>query len=134
MLKSAHGLPHGAAHRLSLVARARTGQAQPTRVVASVQPVYDGLVSAVRALGDDIVESPKQGYVSMRRRKQFAMLQPGARWVNLGLILRQTAPSGRLEPAGTWNALFTHRVRVGSTEDIDAELLGWLTAAYSAAA
>lgn len=133
MLKSEHGLKHGAAHRLSLVARGG-GQTQPTKVASGIQPIYDRLMSAVRALGDDIEESPKKGYMSLRRRKQFAMLQPGVRWVNLGLILRHSEPTNRLEPGGTWNALFTNRVRVRSTEDIDAELLAWLRSAYEEAA
>src|ERR1700730_6915852 len=93
MLKSAHGLTHGTAHRLSLVARDRAGQAQPAKVASGVQPIYDSLMSAARTLGDDIDESTKRGYVSLRRRKQFAMLQPGAHWVNLGLILRDTEPT-----------------------------------------
>ena len=66
----------------------------------------------------------------MRTRKQFAMLQPGAQWVNVGLILRQGGRSNRLEPAATWNALFTHRVRVRSPEEVAGELLGWLRSAY----
>jgi hypothetical protein len=35
-----------------------------------------------------------------------------------------------LESAATFNALFTHRVRVRSTADVDDELVGWLTEAY----
>jgi Domain of unknown function (DUF5655)/Domain of unknown function (DUF4287) len=137
MLKASHGLKHGAAHRLSLVARERLGQAPAagnTSVAAGMQPIYDRLAGAVRALGDDVEEVPKKGYVSLRRRKQFAMLQAGAQWVNVGMILRDAEPGDRLEPAGTWNALFTHRVRVRSAGDVDAELLGWLRAAYDAGA
>jgi hypothetical protein len=36
-------------------------------------------------------------------------------------------------PAGSFNALFTHRVRVASADDIDQELTGWLRAAYTSA-
>jgi len=70
--------------------------------------------------------------VSLRRRKQFAMLQPGAKWLNLGLILPGVEPSGRLESAAKWNELFTHRVRIASAADIDAEIRGWLLDAYRA--
>jgi predicted transport protein len=85
-------------------------------------------------LGIDIEHAPKKGYVSLRRRKQFAMLQPGAKWINLGLVLPLHPAAGRLEPAGKWNALFTHRVRVATTAEIDKELESWLRAAYVAAA
>lgn len=33
------------------------------------------------------------------------MLQAGAQWVNVGLILHQTEPGDRLESAAAWNAL-----------------------------
>jgi hypothetical protein len=71
--------------------------------------------------------------VSFRRRKQFAMLQSGAKWVNLGLILPGVEPGGRLESAAKWNALFTHRVRVASAAEIDDEIRAWLRDAYLAA-
>jgi hypothetical protein len=137
MLKTKHGMTHGAAHRVALVARERgagSGQAQPTSMPEALQAVYDRLLAITAELGDDIERSPKKGYVSLRRRKQFAMLQTGAKWVNLGLILPGVEPGGRLEPGGKWNALFTHRVRIAAADDIDAEIQGWLAAAYRAAA
>ena len=39
----------------------------------------------------------------------------------------------RLEQAGNFNAMFTHRVRVPSTQAVDKELAGWLRRAYEAA-
>ncbi len=113
MLKQRYGTAHGAAHRVSLVARSRAAQASP-------------------APADDL--APKKGYVSLRRRKQFAMLQPGAGWIDLGLILPRHPAAGRLEPAGQWNALFTHRVRAATAAEVDGELGSWLRAAYAAAA
>lgn len=136
MLKAKYGLKHGAAHRLSLVARERSGPAVvgTASLAPRVKPTYDRLLDTVRTLGDDVEQVPKKGYLSLRRRKQFAMLQAGAQWVNVGLILHQTDPGERLEPAASWNALFTHRVRVRSAGDVDAEFLGWLRAAYDAGA
>jgi len=137
MLKQRYGMAHGAAHRVSLVARARAAQPSPAGADGLATPlkdVYARLLERVNALGDDIEQAPKKGYVSLRRRKQFAMLQPGARWINLGLILPKHSAAGRLEPAGKWNALFTHRVRVATTADVDRELESWLRAAYAAAA
>ena len=88
---------------------------------------------AITGLGGDVELAPKKGYVSLRRRKQFAMLQGGARGVSVGLILPGVEPGGRLESAARWNALFTHRVRIGSTAEIDDELRAWLRDAYQAA-
>jgi len=61
------------------------------------------------------------------------MLQPGAKWLNLGLILPGVESGGRLESAAKWNALFTHRVRIASVAEVDAEIGGWLLDAYGAA-
>jgi hypothetical protein len=38
-----------------------------------------------------------------------------------------------LEPAGSFNALFTHRVRVTSADEIDPEFTEWLRAGYTSA-
>lgn len=136
MLKQRHGMAHGAAHRVSLVARSRSKQApaEPAnRLSSNLKGVYARLLDRAMSLGDDIEQAPKSGYVSLRRRKQFAMLQPGAKWVNLGLILPQRASGGRLESAAKWNALFTHRVRLATLAEIDDELESWLRGAYLAA-
>lgn len=135
MLKQRYGMTHAAAHRVSLVARDRTApRAAGAKVLQPpLQEVYTRLLEKLASLGDDIEQAPKKGYVSLRRRKQFAMLQPGARWINLGLVLARHSPTGRLEPAASWNALFTHRVRVGAPAEIDGEIDSWLRAAYDAA-
>jgi hypothetical protein len=80
-------------------------------------------METINSLGD-ITVSPKKGYLSLRRRKQFAMIQPStATRIDLGLILPpDTAPGARLESAARWNALFTHRVRISSADDLDPEL------------
>jgi hypothetical protein len=66
------------------------------------------------------------------------LTQPSAAGrIDLGLIL-PGIPAGaladsRLEPAGSFNALFTHRVRVTSADDLDDTLAGWLAAACDGA-
>ena len=88
-------------------------------------------MNAIEALGDDIQLAPKKGYVSVRRRKQFAMIQPSAVGrIDLGLIFRDVPTDTRLESAAGFNALFSHRVRLFHTADIDAQLIGWLERAY----
>jgi hypothetical protein len=102
---------------------------------ASLRPLHDQLMAQILGLGPDVSLAPKKGYVSLRRpRKQFAMIQPsGAGRIDLGLILPGVPAADRLEPAGSFNALFTHRVRVTSAGDLDDALAGWIAAAYTAA-
>jgi len=148
MLKADYGMAHGAAHRVSLLSRqpaaTEAAPASPgaladalyTGKKAALRPLHDQLMAMVSALGPDVGQVPKKGYISLRRpRKQFAMIQPSAAGrIDLGLILPGTPSGGRLEPSGSFNALFTHRVRVTAAGDLDDELAGWLTAAYTAAA
>jgi hypothetical protein len=62
------------------------------------------------------------------------MIQPSAAdRVDVGLILKATEPAGRLESARGFNPLFTHRVRIHSTADIDTDLTAWLRGAYQGA-
>jgi hypothetical protein len=91
-------------------------------------------MSTIHELGADVEAVPKKGYLSIRRRKQFAMIKPAAQHIDLGLILPGTAVSERLESAATFNALFTHRVRVHTLEEIDRDVVAWLRAAYAGAA
>jgi hypothetical protein len=61
-------------------------------------------------------------------------VQPSAAGrIDLGLILGDVRAEGRLESAAGFNALFTHRVRMSSPADIDAQLISWLRQAYDRA-
>ena len=146
MLKGDHGLAHGAAHRLALLWRSRDSASPADIHTAEDDPVaalYSGTKSQLRPLLDAVMTeigrlghvdvAPKKGYLSLRRRKQFAMLQPSTTGrLDLGLILPAGTPvTDRLESSAKFNALFTHRVRLVSTRDVDAELKRWLTAAYA---
>jgi hypothetical protein len=142
MLKSEFGLTHGAANRVALVALASlapvsTGTDPIDALLAGrsgdVRAVFNRLMAIVREFGPGLEVAPKKGYVSLRRRTQFGMLQPASDRVDLGLILPGEPVSGRLESARSINALFTHRVRVKSVDDVDAELESWLRRAWDRA-
>ena len=98
-----------------------------------MRAIHDRLWREIERFGE-VEVSPKKGYLSLRRRTQFAMVKPAARHVDLGLILPDEPVSERLESAATFNALFSHRVRVRSVDDVDDELVGWLRRAWERAA
>jgi|SRR5215831_3768011 len=140
MLKAEHGMAHGAAHRVSLLSRQAPAPASAGAAVdalytgkkAGLRPLHDRIMAVIGGFGADVVIAPKKGYLSIRRRKQFAMIQPSAAGrVDLGLILPGVPADGRLEPAGGFNALFTHRVRVTCADEVDATLTAWLHTAYT---
>ena len=87
-----------------------------------------------RAFGGDVEVAPKKAYVSLRRNKQFAIVQPStAARLDVGLNLKGTAPAGRLELSGSFNSMVSHRIRLDSSQGVDKELIGWLKAAYDQA-
>jgi predicted transport protein len=154
MLKSDHGLSHGSANRVALVALAalegdRSTAAPGTDVSAAapasdpsdllyagrpaLRPIHDRLMREITSLGPDVEVAPKKGYISLRRRTQSAMVKPAAKHVDLGLILPDEPFTARFERAATWNAMFTHRVRVRSADEVDVELAGWIRRAYDRA-
>jgi len=120
MLKASYGMTHGAAHRVSLLAREAKMPAPAvapggdpadilyTGAKAGLRPIHDALMHRILGFGNDIEIAPKKGYLSLRRRKQFAMIQPStADRIDVGLILADLPAEGRLEPATGFNALFT---------------------------
>lgn len=142
MLKNEHGMTHGAANRVALVALAAmtpaAATADPVDVLyagrpASVRAIHDRLWSRIDSLGGDVEVAPKKGYLALRRRIQFGMIKPAAKHVDLALVLPGEPVTDRLESSSTFNALFTHRVRVRSEDDVDPELAGWLRQAYDRA-
>jgi predicted transport protein len=101
---------------------------------AALRPIFDALMKSIRPFGTDIEEVPKKGYLSLRRKTQFATLHPSTKTrFDVGLKLRGVAASGRLEAAGSWNAMVTHRVRIESVDGVDTPLLDWLREAYEQA-
>ena len=149
MLKSEFGMTHGNANRVALISReadsstinklAEARGADPidelySGTKAVLKPIHDKLVSEISALGGDISMVPKKAYISVIRKKQFCMIQPStATRLDLGLILKGTEPTDRLEASGSFNAMFTHRVRLASVEDVDSVLVEWIKEAYEKA-
>jgi predicted transport protein len=101
---------------------------------AALRPVYDRVAAAITALGEDVERGARGTYVSFGRPKQFALVQPSTRTrVDVGLRLPGAEPTERLLDAGSFGSgNITHRVALAAPEDVDAELEGWLRAAYEA--
>ncbi|MCA9737873.1 MAG: DUF4287 domain-containing protein [Gemmatimonadetes bacterium] len=138
-LKKEHGVGHGFANLIVHEYRKgnTAGDAEPDLVEAQYQgkealrPIYDRIAEVVRGLGPDVELAPKKTYVSLRRSKQFGLVQPSTRSrVDLGLNLKDHPAEGRLEASGSFNAMVSHRVRLESASDVDAAVERWLRAAY----
>lgn len=144
LLKGEHAMTHGFANLVAHKALASDAAsvAETTDLVAAqyagkkaaLRPIYDALVAKVLKFGKDVELAPKKAYVSLRRSKQFGLVQPStATRVDLGLNLRGVEPTNRLEASGSFNSMCTHRVRLESVADVDRQVLGWLKQAYDQA-
>jgi hypothetical protein len=141
-LKGKMGVTHGYANLIALKHRAATAsgsnddplEAQYAGAKKGLRSIYDRIAATVEKIGDDVEIAPKKSYVSLRRKKQFALVQPSTKdRVDLGLNLKGEAAGGRLEAAGSFNAMVTHRIRLNTPQDVDAEVKAWLKQAYDAA-
>ncbi len=100
---------------------------------AALRPIHDRVMAEIEQLGPFEVV-PKKGYISLRRKRQFAMLGPGTKArVEVGLNMKgveATARLAQLPPGG----MCQYKVMLASPAEVDAELLGWIRQAYDAAA
>jgi hypothetical protein len=122
------------------------GEAQPAAAPAgdALDAIYSGNKAGLRALHEALLQAlaalgsfetaPKKAYVSLRRSKQFAMVGPAtAKQIEIGLNCKHLPEHPRLKiekPGGMCQA----STRIEAEAQIDAELMGWLRAAYDAAA
>lgn len=142
-LKAEHGLGHGYANMIVHAANASSAASHDDDALVAAafdgakahwRPLYDRLVALVQGFGGDVELAPKKAYVSLRRKKQFALLQPSTKdRFDIGLALKGEEPEGRLELSGSWNAMVSHRVRIAVGEDMADDVAGWLRAAYDRA-
>jgi hypothetical protein len=99
---------------------------------APLRPIHDKLMAAIAKFGDFEV-APKKGYVSLRRKKQFAMIGPASHGrLEVGLNLKGLAATERLlemPPGG----MCQYKVYLTEAKEVDKELIGWIRRAYATA-
>ena len=143
--QSAFGLGHGDANALVHFACASSGNFAAegksgdtvldeiyTGPKAVLRPIHEALLAQLLELGEFEI-APKKGYVSLRRKKQFAMLGPATNTrVEVGINHKTLPGTERLvaQPAG---GMCTHKVKLTDASEVDDELLGWIRSAYESA-
>jgi len=96
---------------------------------------FETLLVKIQKFGSDIQVGPNKTYINLLRDgRKFAILQPSTpERFDIGIKLKGVKPTGRLEEGRKWNSMVTHRVQINDPKQIDAEVLGWLKQAYTAA-
>lgn len=146
-LMESYGLGHGDANTLTHVALKSDGASAAKATGASTddvldeiysgkkehqRPIHEKLMSAIDGFGEFEI-APKKGYVSLRRKKQFAMLGPKTNdRFELGLNLKDEVKDARvkaLPPGG----MCQYVVPLTSADEVDAKLIAIVKRAYEAA-
>jgi hypothetical protein len=144
LLKRDFGLGHGDANLVAHQFRAASGSTAPAPASAdtaiggiyagkeALRPIHDALMAAIGGFGEFEV-APKKGYVSLRRKKQFAMIGPATKTqVEVGLNMKGVTATDRLValPAG---GMCQYKVRLSTAAEVDKALIDWLRQAFDAA-
>ena len=147
MLKRDLAMGHGDANTLVHVYLKSTGEAagQATSSTAAdvlteiysgaksdLRPIHDKLMAAISKFGPFEI-APKKSYVSLRRKKQFAMIGPATKTrVEVGLNVKGIPATSRLlgMPAG---GMCQYKVNVMNVKEVDQELIAWIKQAYESA-
>ena len=145
MLKRDLGLGHGDAntlthHVLKAVGQSAAGELSADDVVAglyagpkaSLRPIHDKLMAEINKLGAFEI-APKKTYVSLRRKKQFAMIGPATKTqVEVGLNVKGLEPDKRLVEQPP-NSMCNYKVRLSAVAEVDATLIAWIKQAFESA-
>lgn len=141
------GLGHGDANTLTHIAlksdgasAAKAAEAKSADVLAGIysgkrahlRPIHDALMAAIEGFGAFEI-APKKGYLSLRRKKQFAMLGPKTNErFELGLNLKEEVEDPRVKavPAG---GMCQYVVPLTAAGQVDATLIAVVKRAYDAA-
>ena len=147
-LMETYGLGHGDANTLTHVARESDGESAAKATGAStddvlreiysgkkehLRPIHERLMAAIAGFGEFEV-APKKGYVSLRRKRQFAMLGPKTNdRFELGLNIKGEVKDPRakaLPPGG----MCQYVVPLASAGEVDAKLVALVRMAFDGAA
>lgn len=142
-LKNGHGIGHGYANLVVHYAKQSHAGAvenqddlitEQYKGKENLKPWFDKLMEKINQFGNDVEVAPKKAYVSLRRKKQFAIIQPSVKTrLDVGLNIKGVATSGNVEAAGSWNSMCTHRIKVEDEKQVNNELINWIKQAYEQA-
>lgn len=142
-LKETHGFTHGFANLVAHKAlKTDAGSAEDQDDLVRKQyvgkesfwPIFENLKSEIEAFGKDVEFAPKNAYVSVKRKKQFAMLIPATKTrFEIGINLKGQPAQGMLESETKANAMCSHKIVINHEEQLTSEVFEWLKKAYDAA-
>ena len=142
MFKEKLGLGHGDANSLvhAILASDGTRAAEGKNEDVVLDEIYSGAKAGMRPIHETLMKHitkfgefeivPKKGYVSLRRKKQFAMIGPKTNTrFEAGINAKDLKKNARLleQPKGS---MCNYIVQINEAQEVDAELVAWLKSAF----
>ncbi len=141
-LKEEHGFTYGYASLVALKSKGTDAGSVDSSTLIEKQykgkehfkPLFDNLITEIKKFGSDVEVAPKTTYVSLRRKRQFAILQPAAktRFV-IQLNLKGVPAAGILESIASPNAMCTHKINLDENRKVSKEVIKWIKTAFDRA-
>ena len=144
-LKRELGLGHGDANALVHAVMQSDGQrsAEGKSTDQVLDEIYTGAKGHMRSIHEKLMEeinqfgefeiAPKKGYVSLRRKKQFAMIGPKTNTrFEVGINAKDLGKNARLveQPRGS---MCNYIVNLTDANEVDSEVVAWIKSAYEGA-
>ena len=94
---------------------------------------YDKILAEIEQFDGDFEIAPKKTYVSLKRKKQFIILNPASKTrFEIGFNLKGIEAKGKLENEKP-NGICSHKINLSEISEIDQEVIDWIKMAYDKA-
>ena len=142
-LKEKHNVTHGYASEIALkVLGSDADSATNTDDLIENQykgkehlkPFYEKLIDEIQKFDGDFEIAPKKTYVSLKRKKQFIILNPASKTrFEIGFNLKGVEAQDRLV-AEKPDGICSHKINLSDISEVDKEVIGWIKMAFDKAA
>lgn len=91
---------------------------------------YDKIIDEIKKFGGEFDIAPKKTYVSLKRKKQFIILNPASKTrFEIGFNLKGVEAKGKLENEKP-NGICSHKINLSDIKEIDKEVIDWIRKAF----
>jgi predicted transport protein len=139
-LKETHNVTHGYASEIALKVLGSDADSttDTDELIVSqykgkehLKAYYDKLIAEIQQFDGEFEIAPKKTYVSLKRKKQFVILNPASKTrFEIGFNLKGVEPKGKLE-AEKPNGICSHKINLSDITEIDKEVIDWIRMAFT---
>jgi predicted transport protein len=141
-LKETHNVTHGYASEIALKVLGSDADSTTNtdelivnqyKGKENLTAFYDKLIAEIQQFGGEFEIAPKKTYVSLKRKKQFIILNPASKTrFEIGFNLKGVEAKGKLENEKP-NGICSHKINLTDINDIDQEVIDWAKMAFDMA-